>query len=163
VGLARRGGWPAGAPRRRVADGDRLPGRAGAVLAVADPVDLLAHELACLGGGRLAGTLVLAGLLDCLLPGHRASPYLLASPFCLGGDARDGSPRWIRCACCPSGQPAGHQIDPGMKPYVTFRTQPARSHRARARAAAATGRAPRSRADRRTPPCRSPSAPPGCG
>src|SRR5262245_4202593 len=53
-----------GAPRLREADRDRLLGRARAVLALADMVDLLAHELAGLGARRLALAGVLAGALD---------------------------------------------------------------------------------------------------
>src|SRR5262245_59806094 len=48
----------AGAPRFRESDRNRLFGRAGAVLAFADVVNLLAHELARLRRSRLASALV---------------------------------------------------------------------------------------------------------
>src|SRR5437763_9779469 len=44
------------------------------MLAVADLVDLLAHELAGLRGGRLARSFGLLRLLDCLLIRHDRSP-----------------------------------------------------------------------------------------
>src|SRR5690348_3187567 len=49
----------AGAPRFREPDGDRLLGRARAVLATADILDLFADELARLGAGGFAGALIL--------------------------------------------------------------------------------------------------------
>src|SRR5512147_1959802 len=48
----------AGTPRLRETDGDGLLGRTGAVLALADVVDLLADELAGLGARRLPLSLV---------------------------------------------------------------------------------------------------------
>src|SRR5207237_5389472 len=64
--LALAGQRYAGAPGFRQADGDGLLGRARAVLALADVVDLLAHELA--GGGR--GSLARAHLGLCPFDGR---------------------------------------------------------------------------------------------
>src|SRR5207244_1625659 len=69
---SRAGRWQLDArpPRFRQADGDRLLRRARAVLALADMVDLLAHELARLRRGRLALRRILPGAPDRLLVGH---------------------------------------------------------------------------------------------
>src|SRR5262249_48609451 len=61
---ARRREIDAGTPRLRQADGDRLPGVACAMLAAADLLDLLAHELAGLRARRFSFPLVLAGPFD---------------------------------------------------------------------------------------------------
>src|SRR5207302_9950272 len=62
--------------RLRQADRDRLRGRAGAMLALADVLDLLAHELAGLRAGRLALALVALRAFDGFLFGHRAASFL---------------------------------------------------------------------------------------
>src|SRR2546421_6659555 len=64
----------AGAPRLGQADGDRLLGRARAVLALPHVLDLLADELAGLRRRRLALPLRLMRSLDRLLLRHRPSP-----------------------------------------------------------------------------------------
>src|SRR5437588_7568751 len=53
------------ASRLGEADGDRLLGRSGSMLAVADFVNFFANEFACLSRGRLALALVLTCLLNC--------------------------------------------------------------------------------------------------
>src|SRR5262249_23234197 len=70
----RRGHVHAGAPGLAEADGDRLLGVAGAVLAAADLVDLLADELAGLDGRALARALVGAGTLEGALSWHADIP-----------------------------------------------------------------------------------------
>src|SRR5262245_34258281 len=77
----------AGAPRLGEADGNGLLGRAGAVLAAADLVDLLAHEFACLRRRRLALALVLPGPFDRSLLRHRHSPLLQIGRNDAGGGA----------------------------------------------------------------------------
>src|SRR5438128_2644384 len=67
---SRRGQVDARAPRLGEADGDRLLGGSRPVLAGADVVHLLAHELPGLGAGRLALPLVATGGSDRLLLGH---------------------------------------------------------------------------------------------
>src|SRR5207244_1800400 len=62
------------APSLGQSDGDGLLWRSGTMLAAADLVDLLTHEFARLGRRRLAGALVLTGLLDCSLLRHDHSP-----------------------------------------------------------------------------------------
>src|SRR5499426_1801844 len=64
----------AGAPGLGQPDGDRLPGRPGAMLAATNVLDLLAHELARLGARRLAGALVAARPLDGFLVRHSLAP-----------------------------------------------------------------------------------------
>src|SRR5262249_40168222 len=64
----------AGASRLREPDRDRLPRRARAVFAAPDFPNLLVHELARLGGRRLALALVLPGFLDRPLVGRGCPP-----------------------------------------------------------------------------------------
>src|SRR5215468_1373430 len=63
------------------------------MFAAADLVDLLAHELARLCCGRLAGALVLAGPFDCSLVRHGLSPrsalHLLRLVSCEDNESRD--------------------------------------------------------------------------
>src|SRR5579883_344037 len=66
----------AGAPRLRKADGDRLFGRARAVLAATNPLDLLMHEFARLRRGRLALARRSSRAPDRFLPRHY-SPRVL--------------------------------------------------------------------------------------
>src|SRR5207253_2610226 len=68
--LARRAQLHPRAPRFREPDGDGLLGGPRPVLALADVVHLLAHELARLRGWRLAFPGVLVGPLQRLLFGH---------------------------------------------------------------------------------------------
>src|SRR5262249_38367069 len=79
LALARWRQIDASAPRLRQTDRDRLPRRAGAVHAATDLVDLLVHELARLGRGRLALALVLARLLDGSLVRHDRSPGIASN------------------------------------------------------------------------------------
>src|SRR3954465_13956125 len=60
----------AGAPGLREADGDRLLGRARAVRALADLIDLLADEFARDGAGRLALARLPARAFECAFFGH---------------------------------------------------------------------------------------------
>src|SRR5690349_10250090 len=54
-------------------DGDRLLGRAGAVLAFADLVDLFANEFPRDGAGGLTGARFSARALECAFFGHEVS------------------------------------------------------------------------------------------
>src|SRR5689334_17899301 len=60
----------AGSPRFRQADGDRLLGRASAMLALANVLDFLAYEFARLRRRRLALAFIAFGPLECFLFGH---------------------------------------------------------------------------------------------
>src|SRR6266571_3363547 len=62
-------------PRLGQANGDRLLGRSGAVLAAANVLDLFAHELAGLGLGRLSFPPGLMGPGDGSLFRHDGSPF----------------------------------------------------------------------------------------
>src|SRR5437879_12946877 len=68
----RRGELHTGTPGLAEPDRDRLLRRAGAMLALADVVNLFAHELARLRRGGLPAALVLAGALQRLLLRHDA-------------------------------------------------------------------------------------------
>lgn len=75
----------AGAPGLREADGDRLLGAPGAVLAAPDVVDLLVDELASRGRGRVAPVDLLPGRFRDFRPAPPADPLVAGASLLLSG------------------------------------------------------------------------------